>query len=123
MWWQKIYPKVRVIQDVFSIFTTPNKTSEENDAENFLKENTVWPFTTSGTFYLGESIGDDENEFIWAIGELEMQNFKKPIMIEFGQEILISTGLNQNEEFPEKIKVEINPTVNESYEVISVELI
>ena len=98
----------------------PNFVPEENDAEKFLNGNKVWPKKVKGKFFLSDSAGDDKYPFYWVIGELEISNFKNSILLEFKDEILIKSGLSQNEDFPETISVEINPAIEEHYQVVSV---
>ena len=89
----------------------PNFTPEENDAEAFLDGEPNWPKEVSGEFSLIDSSGDDEHCFYWAIGTLEMPEFEHPILLEFKDKVLIESGLNKLEEFPSKIKVQINSSV------------
>ncbi len=95
----------------------PNFIPEENDAEIFLDGNPSWPKEVGGEFSLIDSSGDDEHCFYWVIGTLEMPGFEHPILLEFKDKILIESGLNKLEEFPGKIKVQINPSVMEYYQV------
>ena len=96
----------------------PNFILEENDAEAFLDAEPDWPKEVSGKFSLIDSSGDDENCFYWAIGTLEIPEFEHPILLEFKDKVLIESGLNKLEEFPSEIKVQINPSVMEYYQVV-----
>ena len=97
----------------------PNFVPEANDAEIYLDKSDNWPKSVSGVFYLIDSSGDDEHEFYWAIGELEIPDFKCSVLIEFNDQILIESGLSKNEDFPSLINIKPNKllklTVNTSH--------
>lgn len=99
----------------------PNFVPERNDAEEYLDQDPNWPKFVKGKFYLIDSTGDDEHKFFWVIGELEIPSFKKSILLEFKDEILIEYGLNKTEDFPEQVEVWVGSAVNEYYQVIKVE--
>ncbi len=99
----------------------PNFVPERNDAEEYLDQDPNWPKLVEGKFYLIDSSGDDEHEFYWVIGELELPDFKKSILLEFKDGVLIESELNKKEEFPEQIKVWVNPAVHEYYQVNKIE--
>lgn len=50
-----------------------------------------------------------------------MPGFKNPILIEFKDEILKSSGLSKLEEFPDNICVLIDPSIDEYYQVVNVD--
>lgn len=96
----------------------PNFAQEENDAEKFLDSTDCWPKTVSGNFYLIDSTGDEEHSFHWVIGTLEIEGFKNEILLEFKEDILVETGLNQLELFPDEVTVKIDPAIKEYYQVV-----
>ncbi len=91
---------------------------DENDAEKYLNSSDRWPKTISGRFYLSDSSGDDEHCFHWVIGSLEMDGFDKEVLLEFRDEVLIESGLNEEEFFPLCVTVQIDPVIQEYYQVV-----
>lgn len=110
------------VKSMFAGRENPPKPEELSPAEQLLESNTDWPFKIRGTLSIIDAGSIDEDDFPhWTIGIIELENVDGKILVEFRGDTLRNAGITDEFEYGDPLTLLVNPSVEEYYQVVSIE--